>query len=41
MEIKQERISKHTDMFCGFIESVDFELLLQNEQYIDLSKRSM
>jgi len=32
MECKQELISKHTKVFCEFIESIDFELLLQNEQ---------
>jgi len=32
MEIKQELISKHKSVFCEFIESIDFELLLQNEQ---------
>ena len=32
MEIKQELISKHTKVFCEFIESIDFELLQQNEQ---------
>jgi len=29
MEIKQELISKHKKVFCEFIESIDFELLLQ------------
>ena len=28
MEIKQELISKHTKVFCEFIELIDFELLL-------------
>ena len=32
MEIKQELVSKHKKVFCEFIESIDFELLLQNEQ---------
>ena len=32
MEIKQELLSKHTKVFCEFIESIDFELLQQNEQ---------
>jgi len=32
MEIKQELISKHTKVLCEFIESIDFELLQQNEQ---------
>jgi len=32
MEIKQELISKHKKVFCEFIESIYFELLLQNEQ---------
>ena len=32
MEIKQELISKHKKLFCEFIDSIDFELLLQNEQ---------
>ena len=32
METEQELISKHTEVFCEFIVSVDFELLLQNEQ---------
>jgi len=32
MEIKQELISKHKKVFCEFIESIDFEILLQNEQ---------
>jgi len=32
MEIKQELISKHKKVFCEFIDSIDFELLLQNEQ---------
>ena len=32
MEIKQELISKHTKVFCEFIESIDFELLQQNGQ---------
>ena len=31
MEIKQELISKH-NVFCEFIDTIDFELLLQNEQ---------
>jgi hypothetical protein len=41
MEIKQELLSKHTTVFCEFIESIDFELLQQNEQQIDLSTDSM
>ena len=32
MEIKQEFISKHTKVFCEFIESIDFVLLQQNGQ---------
>jgi hypothetical protein len=32
MGIKQELISKHKKVFCEFIESIDFELLQQNEQ---------
>ena len=32
MEIKQELISKHTKVFCEFIESTGFELLQQNGQ---------
>jgi len=32
MEIKQKLISKHKKVFCEFIDSIDFELLLQNEQ---------
>jgi len=32
MEIKQEFISKPKKVFCEFTESIDFELLLQNEQ---------
>jgi len=32
MEIKQELISKHKKVFCEFIDSIDFELLVQNEQ---------
>ena len=32
MEIKQELISKHNKVFCEFINSIDFELLLQNEK---------
>jgi len=32
IEIKQELISKHKKVFCEFIDSIDFELLIQNEQ---------
>jgi len=32
MEIKQELISKHKKVFCEFIDSIDFEIFLQNEQ---------
>jgi len=32
MEIKQEIISKHKKVFCEFIDSIDFEILLHNEQ---------
>jgi len=32
MEIKQELISKYKKVFCEFIDSIDFERLLQNEQ---------
>jgi len=32
MEIKQELISKHKKVFCEYIDSIDFELLLQNDQ---------
>jgi hypothetical protein len=32
MECKQELISKHTKVFCDFVESIDFELLQQIEQ---------
>jgi len=32
VEIKQELVSKHMKVFCEFIESIDFELLQQNEQ---------
>ena len=32
MEIKEELISKHTKVFREFIESIEFELLIQNEQ---------
>jgi len=31
-EIKQELISKHKKVFCEFIDTIDFELLIQNEQ---------
>jgi len=39
--IKQELISKHKKVFCEFIDSIDFELLLQNEQQRDQRKHSM
>jgi hypothetical protein len=29
---QKELISKHTKVFCDFVESTDFELLQQNEQ---------
>ena len=32
MQIKQELISKHKKVFCEFIDTIDFERLLQNEQ---------
>jgi CHAT domain-containing protein len=32
IECEQELISKHTKVFCDFVESIDFELLQQNEQ---------
>jgi len=41
MEIKQELISKHTKVFCEFIESTDVKLLQQNGQQIDLSTHSI
>ena len=41
MEIKQELISKHKKVFCEFIGPIDFELLQQNEQQIDLRTHSV
>ena len=41
MEIKQELISKLKKLFCEIIDSIDFELLLQNEKYLDQSRHSM
>jgi len=41
MENKQELISKHKKVFCEFIDTIDIELLLQNEQYRDQRKHSM
>ena len=32
MKFKPKRISKHTEVFCEFIDSIDFELLIQNEK---------
>ena len=31
-EIKHELISKHKKAFCEFIDTIDFELLIENEQ---------
>jgi len=41
MEIKQGLISKNKKVFCEFKNSIDFELLLQNEQLRDQSKHNM
>jgi len=32
MKFKTELISKHTNVFCEFMDSIDFELLIQNEK---------
>ena len=41
MEIKLELISKLKKVFCEFIDTIDFELLLQNQQQRDQRKHGM